>query len=139
MRTIPEVSEEIKKILNDVERTQECDGETLVAIDELVNEILTINSLNPPCYLGSPCEYQSETANINHGWILCNKELPKEIMQDCLVTLKNGAVLQAMYSQVTNEFKMVCLHDVATFPDDNPVIAWRPMPSGYEPVDENEI
>ena len=60
-------------------------------------------------------------------------------MQDCLVTLKNGAVLQAMYSQVTNKFKMVCLHDVTVFPDDNPVIAWRPIPSGYELIDENEM
>ena len=44
MRTIPEVVENIKNILNDAERTQ--DGECLVDIDDLVNEILTINSKN---------------------------------------------------------------------------------------------
>lgn len=42
MRTIPEVVENIKNILNDAERTQ--DGECLVEIDDLVNEILVINS-----------------------------------------------------------------------------------------------
>ena len=42
MRTIPEVVEDIKNILNDAERTQ--DGECLVDIDDLVNEILVINS-----------------------------------------------------------------------------------------------
>lgn len=42
MRTIPEVVEEIKSILNDAERMQ--DGECLVDIDELANEILAINS-----------------------------------------------------------------------------------------------
>lgn len=49
MRTIPEVAEDIKSILNNIERTQECNGETLVDIDELVNEILTIN-----CYKDEP-------------------------------------------------------------------------------------
>ena len=49
MRTIPEVAEDIKSILNNIECTQECNGETLVDIDELVNEILTIN-----CYKDKP-------------------------------------------------------------------------------------
>lgn len=49
MRTIPEVAKDIKSILNNIERTQECNGETLVNIDELVNEILTIN-----CYKDEP-------------------------------------------------------------------------------------
>lgn len=44
IRKIPEVVEDIKNILNDTERTQ--DGELLVDIDELVNEILVINSNN---------------------------------------------------------------------------------------------
>lgn len=46
MRTIPEVAEEIKSILNNIERTEECDGETLVDINELVDEILTISTYN---------------------------------------------------------------------------------------------
>lgn len=43
MRTIPEVAEDIKSILNNIERTEECTGETLVDINELVDEILAIN------------------------------------------------------------------------------------------------
>lgn len=43
MRTISEAAEDIKSILNNVERTEECTGETLVDINELVDEILTIN------------------------------------------------------------------------------------------------
>lgn len=49
MRTIPEVSEDIKSILNNIERTEECTGETLVDINELVDEILTVN-----CYKDKP-------------------------------------------------------------------------------------
>ena len=49
MRTIPEVAEDIKSILNNIERTEECNGETLVDINELVDEILTIN-----CYKDKP-------------------------------------------------------------------------------------
>lgn len=30
------------------------------------------------CCLGSPCEYQTENANINHGWIACTKALPPQ-------------------------------------------------------------
>ena len=44
MRTIPEVAEGIKSILNNIERTENCDGETLVDINELVDEILTIST-----------------------------------------------------------------------------------------------
>lgn len=43
MRTIAEYAEDIKSILNNVERTEHYDGETSVDIDELVNEILSIN------------------------------------------------------------------------------------------------
>lgn len=45
MRTISEAVEDIKSILNNVERTEECTGETLVDINELVDEILTLNHL----------------------------------------------------------------------------------------------
>lgn len=44
MRTIPEVAENIKSILNNIERTENCDGETLVDINELVDEIITISA-----------------------------------------------------------------------------------------------
>lgn len=43
MRTITECVGDIKSILNNIERTEHYDGETSVDIDELVNEILSIN------------------------------------------------------------------------------------------------
>lgn len=42
MRNVDEVVDDIKSILNNIERTEECYGETLVEIDELSNEILAI-------------------------------------------------------------------------------------------------
>lgn len=44
MRKIHEVVEDIKSILNNIERTEECTGETLVDINELVDEILSIDA-----------------------------------------------------------------------------------------------
>lgn len=44
MRIIPKVVEDIKSILNNIERTEECTGETLVDINELVDEILSIDA-----------------------------------------------------------------------------------------------
>lgn len=71
MRTITEVAEDIKSILNNIERTEECNGETLVDINELVDEILSINAhkqkivytttRNP--YLNQPFELDHEIEN----------------------------------------------------------------------------
>lgn len=44
MRTIPEVAEDILNILDEAERTEECNRDTLCDINELVGEILVINS-----------------------------------------------------------------------------------------------
>lgn len=46
MRTIPEVVEAVLNILNEVEHTEECNGDTLCEINELMGEILVINSNN---------------------------------------------------------------------------------------------
>ena len=43
MRKIDEAVSDIKSILNNIERTEECCGETLVDIDELCDEILAIS------------------------------------------------------------------------------------------------
>lgn len=72
----------------------------------------------------------------NNGWIPCSKELPKNITTDCLVTLKNGAVVQASYSYFGEEFRMICMHGIERFSDDNPVIAWQPTPEGYQESEE---
>lgn len=55
MRTIPEVVEDIKSILNNIERTENCDGETLVDINELADEILTISTYNPNNQTNADC------------------------------------------------------------------------------------
>lgn len=44
MRKFYEAAKDIKSILNNIENAEECNGETLVEIDELVNEMLTIRS-----------------------------------------------------------------------------------------------
>ena len=85
-------------------------------------------------------EYLLEHSEIlKNRWIPCSKELPKDITQDCLVTLKNGAVLQASYSYFGEEFRMICMHGIERFSDDNPVIAWQPTPEGYEESKEKMI
>lgn len=45
MRKIHECVEDIKNILNDAERTEEVDGETLCDINDLIDEILLIHVL----------------------------------------------------------------------------------------------
>ena len=67
MRTIPEVAEDFKSILNNIERTEECTGETLVDINELVDEVLTIN-----CYKDKP------KSKADHIRAMSDEELAKE-------------------------------------------------------------
>lgn len=45
MRKIEECVKSIKDILNNIEKTEECDGETLVDINELIDEIIVICSV----------------------------------------------------------------------------------------------
>ena len=69
-------------------------------------------------------------------WIPVSEQLPKDRMESCLATLKNGAVFQAKY--VINDFKMVCSHGTEPFYETNPVIAWAPMPQGYVPEERED-
>ncbi len=57
MRTIPEVVEAVLNILNEAERREECNGDILCDINELMGEILTINSNNKP---NTPTQEQVE-------------------------------------------------------------------------------
>ena len=43
MRKIDEAVSDIKSVLNDIDRTQECDGEDVANINELIDEILSIS------------------------------------------------------------------------------------------------
>lgn len=143
MRTIPEVVEAVLNILNEAERTEECNGDMLCDINELMGEILTINSTVTPCYLGSPCEYQTEDVNHNHGWIPCNERMPnkEEYLKDDgrFIVTDGNRVYQSIYDIYINQcFKTLqlnCLIDLgyqSNFEVDKRVIAWRPLPSPYE-------
>lgn len=46
MRKIDEAVLDIKNILNDIDRTQECDGQDTAKINELCDEILSINCID---------------------------------------------------------------------------------------------
>lgn len=68
-----------------------------------------------------------------YDWIPVWQRLPEEIMKDCLVTLKNGAVFQAQYAKYNKEFRMVVpYHGIIRFHEDNPVIAWCELPTPYQ-------
>ena len=61
MRTIPEAVEDIKSILNNVERTENCDGETLVDINALADEILIIGTYKGQKQTNADCiRYMSD-------------------------------------------------------------------------------
>ena len=83
--------------------------------------ISIVNQLAEEYYANSP----QKSAD---GWIPCSERLPEEIIKDCLVTLENGAVFQASYSQIGEEFRMICWHGIERFSEENRVIAWMPLP-----------
>lgn len=49
---------------------------------------------------------------IVNTWVPCSERLPEDIVKDCLVTLENGAVFQASYSSIGQEFRMICWHGI---------------------------
>lgn len=64
-------------------------------------------------------------------WIPVSEQLPKGSIVNCLVTLKNGAVVPANY--IIDEFVGNCTFGtVKPFHKNNPVVAWMPMPQGYK-------
>ena len=136
MRTIPEVVEAVLNILNEAERTEECNGDMLCDINELMGEVLTINSTVTPCYLGSPCEYQREDVNHNHGWIPCGERLPNKdeyARNDGRFIVTDGnRVYQGLFDIYRGIFVKDYFGNVPV--EDECVIAWRPLPSPYETV-----
>lgn len=100
MRTIPEVVEDIKSILNNIERTEECNGETLVDINELADEILSID-----CYMDKPhtnadrirSMSDEELADFLCRYFTCEYECAartENCMRDC-----GGAVIKWIQSE----------------------------------------
>lgn len=69
------------------------------------------------------------------GWIPCSKNIPEWGTKQYLVCLKNGGIFMAIYSY-SGEFKEICSLGIRDFAEENPVIAWKPLPEPYE-VEEN--
>ena len=61
-------------------------------------------------------------------WIPVSDRLPEGSLSLHLVSLKNNCVYQATYSNFSNRWFVV---GVGEIDDNNPVIAWRPMPEPY--------
>lgn len=77
MRTITECVEDIKSILNNVERTQEYTGETSVDINEFVDEILSINTIHEKQATATkPIAYKNkEYKSITYCCPKCEREI----------------------------------------------------------------
>lgn len=69
------------------------------------------------------------------GWIPCSEKYPEWGTKSYLVCLKNGGIFMAICSYV-GEFKEISSLGIRDFSEDNPVIAWKPLPEPYE-VEEN--
>lgn len=94
------------------------------------------------CYLQSPCEYQNENAILSasefaddNGWIPCSERLPEWGTTSYLVCLKNGGIFLALYLS-SGQFKEISSMGIREFCEDNPVVAWQPLPAPYQPKGE---
>lgn len=54
-----------------------------------------------------------------------------------LVCLKNGGICLALYLS-SNEFKEISSMGIKEFYEDNPVVAWHPLPEPYRGGDTSE-
>ena len=79
MRTIVECVENIKNILNRAEQAEECDGDTLVEINELADEILTINAR------------RKKNSDVNNVWTVWIANDEMETLLVCIATTEKKA------------------------------------------------
>ena len=63
---------------------------------EIVNQVEQEFGHPTICYLDSPCEYQTEDVNHNHGWIPCSERLPEE----------DDAYLVTLYSEYYKQYEV---------------------------------
>lgn len=88
---------------------------------------------------GESCYYNAvETVNSQPkigGWIPCSEKYPEWGTTSYLVCLKNGGVFLALYLS-SGEFKEISSMGTREFCENNPVVAWMPLPDPYE-VKEN--
>lgn len=62
------------------------------------------------------------------GWIPCEERLPEDFTK-VMVTLKSGAVMEMLYRM--GEFVFVGWNEIVPTSNENPVLAWRPLPEPY--------
>lgn len=61
------------------------------------------------------------------GWIPVDEQLPENFTKT-MVTLKNGGVMEMLYM---GKFVFVGWSELVPTSNENPVIAWRPLPEPY--------
>ena len=132
------IMQELKeKLINELNKHAFSKDETAGYTDKEALKIIEARNRAIECAIKAVNEVTKEYTNSFIGrWIPVSERLPKDRMESCLVTLKNGAVFQAKY--VINGFKMICSHGTEPFYENNPVIAWAPMPQGYVPEERED-
>lgn len=126
MRSVIKIVCDIKEILNNAERTQECGGDELVKIDELVDEIIKVTS-----YIG----YNPQQT----GWIPCDSGQMPEDGKNVLVWFeyyrygRYNRLYQTHGISYTYEGKWSgCVNGESGWQQLR-IIAWMPLPEVYKP------
>lgn len=89
-----------------------------------------------PCYLGSPCEYQTEDVNYNHGWVACSERFPEKNIF-VLVSMRDGHMYVAKHVDKVRVGIFECeWKTLGSYFGTEDVLAWRPLPSPYEQAEQ---
>lgn len=131
MRTIFEAAEDIKSILNNIERTENCDGEILVDINALIDEIIMLQAKSGwiPCGEHMPEEHESVFARFK-GTEKWNKSMFEKISDRVNVTVDNNKGKVTVTHAHTIDGKWSC--DLLRCNKDYRIIAWMPLPEPYK-------
>lgn len=74
-----------------------------------------------------------KTESLDSGWIACEDRFPEDEATTYLVCLKNGGIFLAVY--IIDKFVMISPTGTRKFYENNPVIAWQPLPEPYKPTE----
>lgn len=123
------------KAILEKEKLWESNERVKTAFDIGIRALETVEKIIP-CYLGSPCEYQKEDVNHNHGWIPCSERMPnkEEYLKDDgrFIATDGNRVYQGLFDVYRGIFVKDYFGSAPV--EDECVIAWRPLPSPYEVV-----
>lgn len=67
----------------------------------------------------------------NGGWILCEDRLPEWGTTSYLVCLENGGIFMALFLN-NGKFSEISSMGTRDFCENNPVVAWQPLPKPYK-------